>query len=170
MNFFYALIFILVALTGTSYAQQASVPNETGIGTTGFPLPRFASLHSNEINMRTGPGTRYPIEWVYVREGLPVEITAEFEIWRRVRDWEGSEGWVHKSTLTGKRTFIVTGSTKNIYEDADESSPVKAHIEQGAIGQLQGCTPTWCKVKLNDINGYLPKTAFWGVYADETFR
>lgn len=162
-------LFFLV-LSGHSLAQNGAIPNDQGNGASGLPLPRFASLHTNEINMRTGPGTRYPIEWVYVREGLPVEITAEFEIWRRIRDWEGSEGWVHKGALTGKRTLIVTGSKTSVYEDTDQTSAVKAHVEPGVIGQVLACEAVWCKVRFDDINGYMPKTAFWGVYSNETFN
>lgn len=150
---------------GSAHADEASAGTATGL-----PLPRFASLHADKINMRTGPGTRYPIEWVYVREGLPVEITAEFDIWRRVRDWEGSEGWVHKSGLTGRRTLIVTGGQQSIYDDTDENAAVNARVESGAIGQILGCERTWCKVRFNDINGFMPKTAFWGAYSNETFN
>lgn len=169
MTIFLRLILLFFALTGTSAAQTPAT-EDASKGASGLPLPRFASLHTNEINLRTGPGTRYPIEWVYVREGLPIEITAEFEIWRRVRDWEGSEGWVHKSALTGKRTLIVIGGTRSIYEDTNETSAVKARVEQGAIGFLLGCELTWCQVKFGDINGYMPKTFFWGVYNNETFN
>lgn len=170
MTFSSRFFLVLLALTGLLGPQQTRAEDNNTGTSSGFPLPRFASLHSNEINMRTGPGTRYPIEWVYLHEGLPVEITAEFDIWRRVRDWEGSEGWVHKSGLTGRRTLIVTGGLQNVYEDTDEKSAVKAHVEQGAIGQLISCEPAWCKVKFDDINGYMPKTSFWGVYSNETFK
>ncbi len=167
--FLHTLLFLFLAVGGIGTTQAQAAEN-SGTGVTGLPLPRFASLHADEINMRTGPGTRYPIEWVYVREGLPVEVTAEFEIWRRVRDWEGSEGWIHKSALTGKRTLIVTGQTRQVYEEMDEQSAVKAHVEPGVIGHLLSCSPDWCKVKFDDINGYMPKSAFWGVYANETFN
>lgn len=169
MTFFIKLILLFLVLTGPS-AAQVPANEDASKGTSGLPLPRFAALHTDEINLRTGPGTRYPIEWIYVREGLPLEITAEFEIWRRVRDWEGSEGWLHKSALTGKRTLIVTGGTRTVYEDTDETSAPKARVEQGAIGSLLGCEASWCQVKFGDINGYMPKTSFWGVYNNETFN
>ena len=54
---------------------------------SGLPLPRFVSLRSAEVNMRAGPSVRYPVEWVYRRAGLPVEVIAEFDTWRKVRDW-----------------------------------------------------------------------------------
>ena len=70
-------------------------------------LPRFASLRSDDVNMRAGPGTRYRIDWVYKRRDLPVEIEREFDVWRWVRDPDGIQGWVHQATLMGRRSFIV---------------------------------------------------------------
>lgn len=136
---------------------------------SGLPLPRFASLHADEVNLRTGPGTRYPIEWVYKHPGIPVEITAEYEIWRRVRDAEGTEGWVHKMALTGKRTAIVTGMQRELRKREEIEAPILAHLEVGAVGQVISCSKAWCRLKFEGIKGYLPKTDFWGAYPNETF-
>jgi SH3-like domain-containing protein len=136
---------------------------------SGLPLPRFASLHADEVNLRTGPGTRYPIEWVFKRSGIPVEITAEYEIWRRIRDSEGTEGWVHKMALTGKRTGIVTGMQRELRKREEIEAPIVAHLEVGAIGQVLSCSKAWCRLKFEGIKGYLPKTDFWGAYPNETF-
>jgi SH3-like domain-containing protein len=136
---------------------------------SGLPLPRFASLRSNEINLRTGPGTRYPIDWVFKHQGMPVEVTAEYDIWRRVRDSEGTEGWVHKMALSGKRAALVTGATHDLHKRDDVESAVVAHLEAGAVGQLLSCSKAWCKLKFEGIKGYLPKTDFWGAYPNETF-
>ncbi len=87
---------------------------------TGLPLPRFASLKTDEVNLRTGPGLRYPIEWVYKRRDLPVQIEREFEVWRLISDQEGVKGWVHQATLVGRRTFVVTGGEHTIRTAASE--------------------------------------------------
>ena len=89
---------------------------------TGLPLPRFAALRSDEVNLRAGPGTRYPIQWVYKRRELPVEILREFEVWRLVQDPEGIKGWVHQATLTGRRSFIVTGGDATLRRDAQDGA------------------------------------------------
>jgi len=138
--------------------------------TSHLPLPRFASLRSGEVNMRTGPGTRYPIEWVYARRGLPVEVIAEYDIWRRVRDPEGTEGWVNKTELTGKRGGVITGSGHDLRKDADDTSSIVAHMEAGAIGQIASCAQDWCKFRFDDVKGYVRKTDFWGAYPTETFN
>ncbi len=86
----------------------AGTPPEAPKGTnTGLPLPRFASLRADKVNMRAGPGERYPIQWVYHRRGLPVQIEREFDVWRLVEDSDGVKGWVHQATLAGARDFVV---------------------------------------------------------------
>ena len=137
--------------------------------TTHLPIPRFASLRSNEVNMRTGPGFRYPIKWIYKKRGLPVEITAEFDIWRRVRDPEGTEGWISSVELSGKRSAFVTGGVRDLRYRRDDRSEIVAHLEPGAIGQLLSCKGDWCKANFGDTKGFLRKAFFWGAYADEAF-
>jgi SH3-like domain-containing protein len=166
---FVPVLFALVLLSSSAFATDAET-EDTAKGASGLPIPRFASLRSNDVNMRTGPGTRYPIEWVYHRQGLPVEITAEFDYWRRIRDWEGSEGWVHKSALSGKRGLIVTGSMRELRTSEDEQAAIAAHLEPGATGMIVSCAKIWCRVKFDHAKGYLQKSAFWGVYPDETLR
>ena len=78
--------------------------------------PRYVSLGSDRVNVRTGPGVRYPVAWRFVRRGLPVEIIAEYELWRKIRDRDGAEGWVHKSLLSGRRTVVVQGETRTFYK------------------------------------------------------
>jgi len=134
------------------------------------PIPRFASLRAGEVNMRTGPGMRYPIQWVYKRKGLPIEITAEYDIWRRVRDPEGTEGWINKAELTGKRGAIITGAAAALRADADEKAEILARLEPGAVGQVLSCAKEWCKAKFDGTKGYLPKTDFWGAYPEEIFK
>ncbi|MDE1901338.1 MAG: hypothetical protein KGI37_06825 [Alphaproteobacteria bacterium] len=182
----------VMILTFAAFANAARADDDAG---SHLPLPRFAALRSAEVNMRTGPGTRYPIEWVYTRRGLPVEVIAEYDVWRRVRDSEGAEGWINRIELTGKRAAIVTGDaptapppapgtadsnanattpasappTKDLHDDADDSSAVVAHVQAGAIGDLISCAPVWCKLKFGDVKGYMRKSDLWGAYPDEKF-
>jgi SH3-like domain-containing protein len=154
-------------------AALASV-NETegeggGKGASGLPVPRFASLKSNEVNMRTGPGTRYPIEWVLSRQGLPVEITAEYDVWRRVRDPDGDEGWVHKNALAGRRTAIVTGGPHDLRDGKADTAAIVAHLGPGVTGQLLSCEKDWCRLRFEDVKGWLPKSQIWGAKTDEVF-
>jgi SH3-like domain-containing protein len=162
-----------MALSGMAYA--AGDENDGGTpGATGLPLPRYVSLRANEVNLRTGPGTRYPIDWVFRKRWLPLEITAEYDMWRRVRDSGGTEGWVHKASLSGKRTAIVFAPSgdkalRDLHRDDDGAAPVLARLEPGAIGQLLACGKAWCRLNFNNVKGWLHKTDLWGVYPDEVF-
>src|SRR5271154_7183157 len=100
------------------------------------PLPRFAALHADKVNLRTGPGDRYPIQWVYLRKDWPVEVVAQFDHWRRVRDWEGTEGWVHEKMITQRRAVIVTGGVRALRQSPDLSGPLVARAEPGVVARL----------------------------------
>ena len=146
----------------------------TASAQTDLPIPRFVSLGIGEANLRTGPGQRYPIEWVYVREGLPVEVVAEFDTWRRVRDWEGVEGWVHQRLLSGRRTVILIGeSIETLREEPDAGSAPVARLEPGVIAELLACpAPSegvgdWCYLSADGHRGWMPRAALWGVYTAE---
>jgi len=136
-------------------------------GRTGLPLPRFVSLRSSEVNLRTGPGFRYPIEWVYRRSGQPVEVVDEFDTWRRIRDWEGTSGWVHQSMLQGRRTVRVTESEQLLRREPSPSAPPVARLAPGAIGGLNNCRDGWCRLDFSGFVGWLPRETFYGVYAEE---
>lgn len=137
------------------------------VAETGLPVPRFVSLAAGEVNVRTGPGTKYPIQWVYRQKGLPVEIIQEFENWRRVRDWEGAAGWVHQSTLTGRRTVLVMGALRTLRLTPDKGAPAVAHVQPGVVGRLLECGEAWCRVDVHGFRGWLFRDGVWGIYADE---
>ena len=138
---------------------------------TGLPLPRFVSLRSNQVNLRTGPGFRYPVEWVYLKSDLPVEIIAEFETWRRVKDYNGREGWIYQPMLSGRRTVRVTREALLLRAASTGSLPL-ARIEAGAVGRLMSSPKTLslCKVEFDHFQGWLSKETLWGVYPNEVFE
>ena len=131
-------------------------------------LPRFVSLRSDEVNMRKGPGTQYPVAWVYIRKSLPVEVTAEYEHWRRIRDSEGDEGWVHKSLLSTRRTVLVIGEERQLRAAPAADAPVILRAESGVLARLLSCHSTWCEVDVSGISAWIPRQHLWGVYTDET--
>ncbi len=136
---------------------------------TGLPLPRFVSLRAGEVNMRTGPGLRYPVDWVYRRRTLPMEVIAEYGTWRKVRDWQGAEGWVHQSMLDARRTVIVLGAVRVLRSLPDADSDPAARAEPGVIATVREC-PTdgvWCRVEADGAEGWLRRDEVWGVYPRE---
>jgi SH3-like domain-containing protein len=161
---------VLLPLVGgwREYGAHASDTNERPHHRgSGLPLPRFASLRSDEVNVRTGPGTRYPVDWVYKRKAMPVEIVAEFENWRKIRDWQGASGWVHQSLLTGKRTFIVPSKAVSLHRTPALSAAVVAKLEPEVSGKIESCSGDWCRVKVSGVSGWLERRDLWGVYKSE---
>lgn len=138
-------------------------------GGTGLPVPRFVSLRSEEVNLRAGPGDRYPIEWVYQRRDLPVEIVAEFNHWRKIRDWQGTEGWVHQSLLSGRRMLLVTGKGRLLRAEPQDDSAALAVVEPGVVARLLKCprASAFCRVEAGGHQGWLKRDEFWGVYPAE---
>jgi SH3-like domain-containing protein len=132
-------------------------------------LPRFASLRSDDVNMRVGPGMRYPIQWVYKRRDLPVEITRQFDVWRYVKDADGIQGWMQGATLMGRRTFVIHKADATLRSDPrDDASPV-AVLKVGVIGRVRSCEASsdWCQLQAGSYRGYLRREQFWGTFPHE---
>jgi len=168
-----ALLATLVLAAAAATRAQSAAPEESGHGgVTGLAVPRFVSLRADEVNLRTGPGIRYPIDWVYQRKGLPVEVIDEFEAWRRIRDREGTTGWVHQSMLSADRTAVVIGERRMLRATAAAQSEPVAWLEPGVIVAVERCAEAWCEAIAMDggdsYRGWLGKDEIWGVYPDET--
>src|ERR1700727_651168 len=164
---------VLVLAGALILAPRASVADPVG-PVTKLPLPRFASLKTDGVNLREGPSKDHATKWVYERAGLPVEITAEFEIWRKVRDSEGIEGWVLHSLLSGRRTALVTpnkkGESSKLYARASASGDVAATLQSGVIVNIRNCDGAWCLVDGDGFKGYIEQEKLWGVYPDEKIQ
>ncbi|MGJ8528732.1 SH3 domain-containing protein [Maritalea sp.] len=157
------------------------------VGASGLPLPRFASLGSSKINVRHGPGQKYDVAWVFVQNGLPIEIIQEFDAWRKVRDSEGAEGWIHKTLLSGRRTALVkpwlasTDEITNIYTRPDPASPMRAILQPQVLVTIDKCENSWCEVsgrfkpdanadKNQNFSGWISQSTLWGVYQGEVLK
>lgn len=140
---------------------------------SGLPVPRFVSLKTDKVVVRGGPNKNHEVKWLYQRAGLPVEITAEFETWRRIRDSDGTEGWVYHSLLSGRRTGVVSAKAKDdlvpVYDSADLKGRVVAQLERGVQGSVKRCNAGWCKISGQGFDGWIQQDRLWGVYPDEKF-
>jgi SH3-like domain-containing protein len=132
--------------------------------------PRFVSLRADEVNLRAGPGERYPIKWVYHRKGLPVEVTGEFDVWRKIRDSDGTVGWVQERMIAATRSVIVAGGLRTLRDAPDPKAPAVARAEAGVIARLVACRGAWCRLEAQGITGWLPRDELWGVYPDEVIE
>lgn len=134
---------------------------------TGLPLPRFVSLASDEINVRTGPGRMHPIRWVFTRRGVPVQIVEEALDWRRIVDHENATGWIHASLLSSRRTILVTGETRALRRTPRDDARIVALVEPLVIGELLNCERNWCLVEVEGSRGWLERGQFYGVLEDD---
>lgn len=137
---------------------------------SGLPLPRYVSLKSDRVNLREGPSKEHRTAWVFQRAGLPVEIIAEFDNWRRIRDSEGSEGWVLHSLLSGRRTALVAPWRKGEVVPLmtqPGGGGVAANLQSGLVVNVRRCDRAWCRVSGREFDGFVDQKMLWGVYADE---
>ena len=159
----WVILFSAVVFLCAVGAEIARAANKSGL-----PLPRFVSLRKDQVNVRTGPGVRYPVDWVFTYKNMPVEILAEFKGWRKVRDWKGTTGWVHRSMLSGKyRWIIVLSKSEPLRREAKPEARVIAKLNSKVVGRLKQCRGDWCEVTVNGIQGWIKRPAIWGVYPNE---
>ena len=153
-----SILAVAVLIPGSKIAVAAS---------SGDVVPRYASLHADKVFLRKGPGDRYPVDWVFVRRGWPVEILGAFDHWRRVRDWQGTEGWIHEKMIANRREVVVTGDIRGIRRSPDMGAALLARAEPGVMAQLLECRAGWCRIEAGDITGWIERSNVWGVYPTE---
>lgn len=163
---------VLRPLSGMADEKQ---PPGVKLGASGLQVPRYVSLKSNRVNVRKGPSTEHAVAWVFSRTGLPVEVIAEFEHWRQIRDSEGSEGWVFHALLSGRRTALVMPWVKEreiikLYDSDSTGSKTVAQLEPGVLGSVHKCDGKWCNFTVGNYTGWIEQERLWGVYRDEEVK
>jgi len=168
------VVWVLAVAVAALAAAPAGAQIKRETGASGLPLPRFVSLKADRVNVRRGPGYDHEIAWVFVRAGLPVEIIAEFDSWRQIRDSEGAEGWVLGSLLSGRRTALVApwikakeSRTFPLRAEDDESSRIVSRVGPRVLVNIMSCDGDWCDVITRDIRGWIKQDNLWGVYSRE---
>ena len=165
---------VLLVLCAALLLAAPATGAQTGAGeavgpVTKLPMPRYVSLRSNKVNARRGPGLDYRIDWVFQRAGLPVRIVDEYGHWRRIVDSDEAGGWVYHALLTSRRTALVTAAEAVFRAGPSEDAAATAKAERGVVAALVRCRSDWCEVEAEGAAGWVPKTAIWGVGAEETF-
>lgn len=173
------LLLILLAAPAAVTAQEPARPaaqakpatptNKDALkNVSGLPVPRFASQRAIRAYMRSGPGKEYPVKWIFVRPGLPLEITAEWNVWRRVRDSEGTEGWMDRAMLATERSVQIVGQTRDLRARPDISAPIVLRVEPGVVMRVTMCADRWCRVEGEGRSGYVLREQTFGTYPGET--
>jgi SH3-like domain-containing protein len=171
------ILMLVMSLSALIGPASLGFAEQTGTA-SGLPVPRYVSLKSDRVNLREGPAKDHRTTWIFQRAGLPVEITAEFETWRKVRDSEGAEGWVLHSLLSGRRTALVTpwkkaakdNVTSVLYLKPSDTSPAVALLQPGVLANIRSCDKVWCRVNGEGFDGFIHQTELWGVYPNEVIE
>lgn len=171
---FLAIYSLFFVFSTKAYAQEILVDKKEVFSSTGLPIPRFVSLSKEITNVRAGPGQQYPIRWVYKKQGLPVEVILEYDHWRKIRDHEGSEGWVYKTLLSGRRTALIRGTeVVRAYDRSPDEYPKKAKLtmalEPLSLVSVNTCKGAMCYIEVSDLSGWIKRKSLWGVYEAEKF-
>jgi len=160
------------AATGEAGDITGSTAPIVQLGASGLPVPRFVSLKTDKVNVRKGPSSEHALAFTFQEKGLPVEITAEFEGWRKIRDAEGSEGWILHNMLSGKRTALIApgrkGAYLNLMYGPSVESGAEARLASGVVAEIKKCDGTWCRVVASGFDGYIDQNMVWGAYPGET--
>ena len=170
-----ALVAAFVALGLTVAAGAGDIPESTSpaplhaltapsrVGPdSGLPVPRFASLKFDEVNGREGPSFEHAVAWRYQRRGLPVEVIEEDIGWRKVRDPDGAEVWMHERVLENRRTGLVDGASVEILRRPDDGAPIAAVAEPGVLFEIKTCRDGFMRVDGPRATGWMREGALWG--------
>ena len=161
-------IILLFAFALIIFVPFQGFSNESQRGqVTNLPIPRYVSLKAKEANARRGPSLSHKIDWIYKRENIPLEIYAEYENWRRVRDFEGLGGWIHYTLLSGIRYVLVKDELLEMRLLPSSDAQVIARVPQHNIATLDKCNLDWCRIVDDGYKGWVLKSGIWGVYKHE---
>ena len=161
-----ATLLFVFSIPTVPFAQES-----TKFRSTDYPLPRFVSVGQDKSYVRTGPGARYPIKWIFKKKYLPVEVILEFDNWRKIIDHEGAVGWMHISQLSGRRSALITAEEKTtLHRGASKSEPFVAFLEPSVVANIQSCSRTWCLIEASGYKGWIEKEKIWGVYDNEIIK
>ena len=156
-----SLLFVCLAVS-TAHAQQSMVGRDSGL-----PLPRFVSLGSDKVYMRTGPGKEFPIKWVYGLAGLPMKVVEESDDWRELVDPDGERGWMHKSLLSGKRHLMIRDDVADLRRTPSDEAMVVARIEPRVVTEMLNCQPIWCFIGVQQMRGWIARADVFGLLEGE---
>jgi len=156
-----AFVFMLFPVLGALFFLQ-SEPVAAKTKKT-LELPRYVTIVSGEANLRSGPGLVYEKKWLYVRRNIPVKVIGEYEEWRKIQDYDGEEGWMHRSMLSNKRTVLVTGKVRVMRRHPSSDAAPVARVEAGVNAKLLECTPDYCRIQVDNYKGWVNRRHIWGI-------
>ena len=162
----FAAVVAALVLKEPDAEHQQRVGRETGL-----PVPRFVSLKSGPANVRQGPSLKHPIKWIFKRESIPLEVLAEFDSWRKIRDFDGATGWIHRALIgSARKAWVAPWESGQLFALRSEPRPdasTLATAEPKVLVSVNHCSGTWCSVTKESFDGYIRQQSLWGVYPNE---
>ncbi|MXO90360.1 SH3 domain-containing protein [Pontixanthobacter aquaemixtae] len=148
-------ILFAILVTATSFTLPAHAQKRE--------VPYWATINTEELNMRVGPSREYRIDWVYKRKGLPIKVVRVVDGWRLIEDSEGTTGWVSQGLLSAKRGALVIGEgLAAMREKPADNSKLKWNAEPGVVGVLGTCSAGWCEFDVGGREGWVAQDRLWG--------
>ena len=166
-NNIFLVFLILVFSTYLPSTTFGDTSTKLSVRGSGQIIPRFETLKFNEVRLRKGPSRDHPIDWVYKLKGLPLKIISEFDDWRKVEDFDGVNGWIHRSQLSRKRVVQVISSNSEIKSKPNNDSNIIALAETGVLLNLERCDEIWCRISKQNINGWILRDNIFGILENE---
>lgn len=129
----------------------------------------YVSLRGDKAYLREGPTFKHRVLFVYRRRDYPLEVIASYDTWRRVRDADGTVGWISQTLLSDARHVLVTGrGHAALRARAYATAPLQAWVDPGVVAKLKACKPEFCEIVADGLTGWIDRTRLWGVDAGET--
>lgn len=161
-----SLIFLLFSPVSPALASKSENSSVRLNTPSGYPVPRFVSLKTGKTHCRSGPSFEHPVKLTYMRRGLPVIVIAETtDHWRKIKDLEGDECWVHSATLSGAETALVTAERLPVRKKPFANAPAEALLGRGVIARIEGARGDWLKISTQGVKGWTLRTGLWGAAA-----
>ncbi len=132
---------------------------------------RYASIRRDQAFLREGPSYAHKVIWVYRRQNYPLKIIETYDAWRRVKDFDGTVGWMHHTQLSDARTALFIGFAPSaIHSDSSPASKIVAYAQPGVVAKLKACKPDVCEVETSGVEGWVDRRIIWGVDTGEVFQ
>ncbi|MDR0553022.1 MAG: hypothetical protein LBG13_02930 [Holosporales bacterium] len=159
--------------TALAFSSVTAVAAKQHIKSNSLAQCYFASVKVNEANLHNGPGKQYKIRCKYIKKGVPLLVTAQYEHWRKVKDADGTEGWIHKNLLSNIRYIVVSSEVAGFYESPDTAARRIAVIKQNVVARLLSVNKDWCSINLKHngrtYTGWIEKKKIFGVGKNESW-
>jgi SH3-like domain-containing protein len=128
---------------------------------------KMVSIVGNDVNMRSGPGTKYKVMWE-LGNGFPLMVLKRSGQWYRVRDFEGTIGWVHQDVVNRSPHMIIKVHKKSRKRINVRSGPgtkyrIVAKAYYGVVFKTLKQQNGWVKVQHEKgVTGWIKRSLLWG--------